>query len=168
MDSDDSARFPGMRLHKSVAEGVRQAAAFALLAALLGAEPSWAVDEVAPGTAMASVRFSSGIPDAIRFDSAGRQAWEYTGRGAPSGAYRLTFDAKGAVSEAIPLRTPERLARVRTGETTGVELVELLGEPGRITVTEAGAVWLFPRAGGKSVVVTLGADRRVKSLSGFD
>ncbi len=124
--------------------------------------------DVPPGTPMGSVRSSLGIPDAIRFDSAGHQIWEYTGRRAPSGAYRFSFDAQGAVREAVPLRTPERLAQVRTGETTGAALLELLGEPRRITATEAGIEWLFPQAGGKAVTVILGADRRVKSISGSD
>lgn len=134
----------------------------------LGAGPSWAVDDAPPGTTMSSVRSSFGIPDAIRFDSAGRQSWEYTGQRVPSGAYRLVFDAQGAVREAIPLRTAARLAQVRPGETTGAELLELLGEPRRITATSEGLVWLFHRAGEKAVAVTLGGDRRVKSVSGVD
>jgi len=157
-----------IRSQRLVPGCVRQAAAAVVLLMSLGASPSWAVGDVPLGTGMGSVRSSFGIPNAIRFDSAGHQIWEYTGRRIQSGAYRLTFDARGAVREAIPLRTPERLAQVRAGETTSAALVELLGAPRRITVTDEGLVWLFPRAGEKSVTVTLGADRRVRSISGIE
>jgi len=166
--SDRSAILYAIRLERLVIGGARQAAVAAALLMALGTGQSWAVGDVPIGAAMGSVRSSFGIPNAIRFDSAGRQTWEYTGQRVPSGAYRLTFDAQGTVLETTPLRTPERLERVRAGETTGAALVELLGEPRRIAVTDAGIEWLFPRAGGKPVIVTLGADRRVKSISGMD
>jgi hypothetical protein len=166
--SDPSKVGSATRLQHRGTDAVRLAAAAAALLMSLGAGPSWAAGDVPLGTAMDSVRSSFGIPDAIRFDGAGRQIWEYTGRRAPSGAYRLSFDAQGAVREATALRTPERLAQVRAGETTSAELVELLGEPRRISVTDGGLVWLFPRDGEKSLTVTLGADRRVKSVSGLD
>jgi hypothetical protein len=172
--SDPSKVGSANRSQHRVADAVRQAAAaavflvFVVFLVSLGTGQSWAAGDVPLGTAMASVRSSFGIPDAIRFDSAGRQIWEYTGRRAPSGAYRLSFDAQGAVREATPLRSPERLAQVRAGETTTAELVELLGEPTRITATDGGLAWLFSRAGEKAFTVTLGADRRVKSVSGPD
>lgn len=168
MVSDRSAVLSATRLQGLVAGGARRAAFAAVLLISLGAGQSWAVGDVPLGTAMGSVRSSFGIPDAIRFDSAGRQSWEYTGQRVPSGAYRLTFDTQGTVRETTPLRTPERLAQVQPGETTSAALVELLGAPRRITVTEEGVAWLFTRAGDKSVTVTLGADRRVKSVSGID
>lgn len=149
------------------ARAIRAAATVALGAALAGG-PAWAAREVQPGTPMDSVRFSLGIPDAIRFDGTGAQAWEYTGRRAPSGAYRLIFDTQGTVREAVALRTPERLARIQPGQTTGMEVVELLGEPSKVTVGERGTLWLFPRHGARPLEVTLGSDRKVRGLAGLE
>lgn len=168
MVPDRSTDFSTDGLQRLSARGVRRTATAVLLLMSLVAGPSWAVGDVPPGTAMGAVRSTFGIPEAIRFDTEGRQSWEYTGQRVPSGAYRLIFDAQGSVRETIPLRTPERLAQVRAGETTNAELVELLGKPRRITATDEGLAWLFPRAGSKPVTVTLGADRRVKSVSGID
>lgn len=141
--------------------------AAALLLAVT-ANASLADTAVPSGTAMDVVRSRLGIPQAIRFDGTGTQSWEYLGRRAPSGAYRLTFDATGSVREALALRTPERFAQVRAGVTTAEQLVMLLGEPAKITMSEAGAAWRFDRHGARPVTVTLGADRRVISMTGFD
>lgn len=143
------------------------AGAAALLLALTTA-PSLAGEEIPPGTAMDAVRSRLGVPNAIRFDGAGAQSWEYVGRRAPSGAYRLTFDAAGTVREAVALRSPERIAQVRAGLTTAEELVTLLGEPARISIADGDTRWHFSRAGATSFSVRLGADRRVVSITGLD
>jgi hypothetical protein len=143
-------------------------AAVLMLAAGLTACASFAGPSggVAPsGRTMSEMRYSNGLPDAIRFDADGRQVWEYTGRAVRGGAYRVSFDTAGRVAEVTPFRTPADVAQVKAGESRAPDVLALLGDPERIRVIGDGALsWEYPLPDRTRLVIRYGPGRIVDAV----
>lgn len=132
-----------------------------LVAALLCALPAAAADLPRSGT-QGDIRYGLGIPDAIRFDAAGAQTWEYRGW---RQAFVVQFDGSGNVVGSRPLRTEADVSRVVSERMSAREALDLLGEPHGIIATPDGFVWTYRQPSRGKLSVSFGADGRVTGAS---
>lgn len=116
------------------------------------------------GTTMSEMRYANGLPDAIRFDGAGRQMWEYVGRRTSGGAFRVVYGPDGRVESVIAFRTPDDVARLRAGETRAPEVLDLLGDPERIRYVGGVAHWEYALPDRSRLHIRYGADRVVDAV----
>lgn len=130
-------------------------------AGLLGALPALAADLPLTGS-QGDVRYRFGIPDAIRFDAAGAQAWEYRGW---RQAFVVQFDNAGNVAGSRALRTEEEVAKAVSGRLSAREALDLLGEPHRVVSRPEGLVWTYRQPSGATLSVSFGADGRVSGAA---
>jgi len=117
------------------------------------------------GSTMTDLRARTGRPNAIRFDDAGDQVWEYNDRRTGWGGYVITFNGDGTVREVRQVRTPEQIAAVQPGATGPRELLELLGEPHKMRFLGDDRAWEYCQPGGGSLRVRIGPDGKVTEVT---
>lgn len=112
------------------------------------------------------MRYTMGLPNAIRFLDSGEEVWEYSDRRVGYGAYFTVFERDGRVREIKTVRTPEDIARIVPETTTAPEVTQLLGEPSGLKVSANNSVyWLYRLPAGRALEIEYGAGRVVKRVT---